>query len=110
MATFYNTEDLARLPEVASGAPALWEKFQGWYTEVFQDGELTAREKALIGLAVANALQCPYCIDVTTRSGLEHGASVPQMTEAIQVAAAIRAGATLSHGIQMREIADKRTT
>ncbi|WP_435017888.1 arsenosugar biosynthesis-associated peroxidase-like protein [Tundrisphaera sp. TA3] len=109
MSTFYKTEDLARLPEVASGAPALWEKFQGWYSEVFRDGELTAREKALIGLAVSNALQCPYCIDVTTRSSLEQGCSVPQMTEAIQVAAAIRAGATLSHGIQMREVADQRT-
>jgi hypothetical protein len=29
------------------------------------------------------------------------------MTEAIQVAAAIRAGATLAHGIQMKTIADK---
>ncbi len=59
---------------------------------------------------MSNALQCPYCIDVYTRSSLDHGSTIGQMTEAVQVAAAIRAGATLSHGIQMREIADKRTT
>ena len=110
MASYYEIEDLARLKDVASGAPGLWEKFQAWYTETFRDGALTAREKALIGLAVAHTLQCPYCIDTTTRSTLEHGGNLEQMTEAVQVAAAIRAGATLSHGVQMREIAEKRTT
>jgi len=108
MPSYYETVDLARLPEFADGAPALWEKFQGWYTEVFKEGALTAREKALIALAVSNALQCPYCIDLHTRGCLENGTTVEQMTEAIQVAAAIRAGATLSHGVQMRQVAEHR--
>lgn len=110
MASYYETADLAKLTEVAAGAPALWEAFQGWYAEVFKEGALTAREKALIALAVSNALQCPYCIDLHTRGAMENGTTVEQMTEAIQVAAAIRAGATLSHGVQMREIADKRSS
>ncbi len=108
MPSYYETADLAKLKEVADGAPGLWEKFQGWYGEVMKEGELTAREKALIALAVSNALQCPYCIDIHTRGCLENGVTIGGMTEAIQVAAAIRAGATLSHGIQMREVADKR--
>ena len=109
MASYYETVDLAKLSEVAEGAPGLWEKFQGWYGEVLKDGELSAREKSLIALAVSNALQCPYCIDVHTRGSLEHGSTLGQMTEAIQVAAAIRAGATLSHGVQMLEVAEKRS-
>jgi len=108
MPSYYETADLAKLTEVASGAPALWEKFQAWYNEIFQEGALTIREKSLIALAVSNALQCPYCIDLHTRGAMENGSTIEQMTEAIQVAAAIRAGATLSHGVQMREIADKR--
>ncbi len=108
MPSYYEAADLAKLSEVADGAPALWEKFQGWYAEVFKEGALTAREKALIALAVSNALQCPYCIDLHTRGAMENGTSIEQMTEAIQVAAAIRAGATLSHGVQMREVANRR--
>lgn len=108
MPSYYETADLAKLSEVANGAPALWEKFQSWYGEVFKEGALSAREKALMALAVSNALQCPYCIDVHTRGALETGSTIEQMTEAIQVAAAIRAGATLSHGVQMREVADRR--
>ena len=108
MPSYYETADLAKLSEVARGAPALWEKFQAWYNEIFQEGALTIREKSLIALAVSNALQCPYCIDLHTRGAVENGSTIEQMTEAIQVAAAIRAGATLSHGVQMRDVADKR--
>jgi alkylhydroperoxidase/carboxymuconolactone decarboxylase family protein len=107
MTAYYQSEDLAKFSELAEGAPALWDSFQKWYGDVFKDGALSAREKALIGLAVANVLQCPYCIDVYTRTSLENGSNLDQMTEAIQVAAAIRAGSTLVHGVQMKGIADK---
>jgi alkylhydroperoxidase/carboxymuconolactone decarboxylase family protein len=107
MPAYYESEDLPKLADLSQGAPGLWEKYQAWYGIVFEEGALSCREKALIALAVANALQCPYCIDVYTRNSLENGSNLEQMTEAIQVAAAIRAGATLAHGIQMKTIADK---
>ena len=50
---YYHAPDLARFGEVGKGAPELWEKFQAWYGAVFAEGALTAREKALIALAVA---------------------------------------------------------
>lgn len=107
MAAYYQTEDLAKFNDLSLGAPGLWDKFQAWYADVFEDGALSAREKALIALAVANALQCPYCIDAYTRSCLEKGSNLEQMTEALHVAAAIRGGATLAHGVQMKTLADK---
>ena len=108
MPSYYEPADLAKLTEVAEGAPPLWGKFQAWYEEVFQEGALTAREKAIVALAVSNTLQCPYCIELHTRGCVENGVTIEQMTESIQVAAAIRAGATLSHGIQMRTVANRR--
>ncbi len=42
------------------------------------------------------------CIDAYSRDALEKGSDLDQMTEAVHVAAAIRGGATLVHGIQMR--------
>ena len=50
----------------------------------------------------AHAVQCPYCIDAYTTGSLEKGATPEQMTEAVHVAAAIRGGASLVHGVQMR--------
>ena len=107
MPDYYQTEDLSKLSDLSLGAPELWEKFQGWYGAIFEEGALSSREKALIALSVSHVLQCPYCIDVNTRTSLEHGSNLEQMTEAIQVGAAIRAGAALSHGVQMKAIVDR---
>ena len=107
MSTYYQPEDLPKLADLSLGKPDLWSKFREYYDGVFEDGSLSAREKSLIALAVSHALQCPYCIDVHTRASVEKGADLPQMTEAIHVAAVIRAGATLSHAVQMQAAAEK---
>ena len=99
---YYDARDLSRFSEVGKNAPDLARKFFEWYGAVFADGALSAREKSLIALAVAHAVQCPYCIDAYSKDALEKGADVDQMTEAVHVAAAIRGGASLVHGIQMR--------
>jgi 4-carboxymuconolactone decarboxylase len=102
MTTYYDPNDLPRFPEVGEDAPELWKKFLEWYTAVFAEGALSEREKALMALAVAHAVQCPYCIDAYTTASLEKGSTPEQMTEAVHVAAAIRGGASLVHGVQMR--------
>jgi 4-carboxymuconolactone decarboxylase len=56
---------------------------------------------------VAHAVQCPYCIEAYSKDSLEKGADLDQMTEAVHVAAAIRGGASLVHGVQMRNHVDK---
>jgi 4-carboxymuconolactone decarboxylase len=85
----------------------LGRKFFDYYSAVFSEGELTEREKSLIALAVAHAVQCPYCIDAYTQACLEKGSNLSEMTEAVHVAAAIRGGASLVHGVQMRKLAQK---
>ena len=99
---YYHAHDLPRFGEVAEGAPDLAAKFFAWYGAVFAEGALTVREKSLIALAVAHAVQCPYCIDAYSTDALKQGSNVAEMTEAVHVAAAIRGGASLVHGVQMR--------
>ncbi|PLX80646.1 MAG: 4-carboxymuconolactone decarboxylase [Desulfuromonas sp.] len=107
MDSYYKPEDLGKFAEIGEEAPELAEKFFDYYGAVFAEGELTAREKALIALGVAHAVQCPYCIDAYTQSCLEKGSNMAEMTEAVHVANAIRGGAALVHSVQMRKIADK---
>jgi alkylhydroperoxidase/carboxymuconolactone decarboxylase family protein len=99
---YYDAQDLPRFAEIGKSAPELARKFFDWYGAVFADGALSAREKSLIALAVAHAVQCPYCIDAYSKDALEKGSDIDQMTEAVHVAAAIRGGASLVHGVQMR--------
>ena len=107
MDTYYHPPDLGKFAEMGQGNKDLWEKFMSYYGAVFAEGALTEREKALIALAVAHTVQCPYCIDAYTQASLEKGSSVEEMTEAVHVACAIRGGASLVHGIQMRNVAEK---
>ena len=107
MHSYYHPPDLGKFGDIGKDAPELWEKFSAWYDAVFAEGALTEREKSLIALAVAHAVQCPYCIDAYTTASLEKGAAPDQMTEAVHVAAAIRGGASLVHGVQMRNRIEK---
>lgn len=107
MAGYYDTQHLADFGKIAELKPELGSKFFEYYSAVFADGALTAREKSLIALAVAHAVQCPYCIDAYTQDCQQKGADTEQMAEALHVAVAIRGGASLVHGMQMREKAAK---
>ena len=107
MDSYYHSKDLPKFPEIGKDAPALAQKFFEYYQAVFAEGALTEREKSLIALAVAHAVQCPYCIDAYTQACLEKGSDLTEMTEAVHVAVAIRGGASLVHGVQMRNVAEK---
>ncbi len=106
METYYDPADLASFSPDGIGAlsPDLWEKYMGYYGSVFQDGALTTREKSLIALAVAAAVQCPYCIDSYTNSCLQQGCSEAEIAEVFHVTNAIRGGAALAHGVQALKI------
>lgn len=107
MADYYKHEHLQRFGDIAEGSSELARKFFDYYGAVFADGALSVREKALIALAVAHTVQCPYCIEAYTTESLQQGADLEQMTEAVHVATAIRGGASLVHGLQMLEQAEK---
>jgi alkylhydroperoxidase/carboxymuconolactone decarboxylase family protein len=101
--TYYNPADLKKFGRIRDFQKPLGDKFFEYYNEVFEEGALTKREKALIALAVGHVIQCPYCIDAYSVNCLENGADEAQMMEAIHVGAAIRGGAALVHGVQMMD-------
>ena len=100
MADYFNSEDLARFAEVGKSAPQLFDMFMKWYGESMKEGALDAKTKALIALAVSHTIPCPYCIDAWTSGAIKEGATPEEMAEAIQVTAAIKAGATMAFHIQ----------
>jgi alkylhydroperoxidase/carboxymuconolactone decarboxylase family protein len=74
--TYYKPEDLSRFEEIGKDTPDLARKFFDYYNTVFEEGELTEREKSLIALAVAHAVECPCCIDAFTQTCLEKGSNL----------------------------------
>ena len=105
--TYYDPADLRKFGKITEWSEELGTKFFDYYSKVFEEGELTAREKSLIALAVSHVVQCPYCIDSYTKDGLQRGIRKEEMMEAVHVGAAIRSGASLVHGVQMMDKYDK---
>ena len=100
MSSYYVSEDLPRFGEVGKASPKLFDEFNKWYGAAMAPGALDAKTKKLIAFAVAHAIQCAYCIDAYAQSGSQDGLTPEQMTEAVHVAAAIRAGSSLVHNVQ----------
>lgn len=98
---YFDPADLKKFKNITEFQEVMGKKFFDWYGEVFKEGALTEREKALIALAVAHSEACPYCIDAYSSTCLEKGADEEQMMEAVHVAAAIKSGATLVNSVQM---------
>lgn len=107
---YFEPADLANFGKIGEWQPELAKKFFDYYGEATgTEGALTVREKSLIALAVAHAMQCPYCIDAYTTTCLKAGADEEQMMEAVHVAAVMKAGITLVFSTQMMKHAKQIT-
>jgi alkylhydroperoxidase/carboxymuconolactone decarboxylase family protein len=100
MPSYYLSEDLARFAEMSKSSPKLFDLFMKWYGTTMEPGALDAKTKKLIALAVAFAIQEPYCIDSYASACSDAGVSPEEMAEAVNVAAVIRGGGTIAHWVQ----------
>ena len=107
--SYFDPADLKKFGTITEWQEEMGTKFFDYYGSVFAEGALTEREKALIALAVAHTVQCPYCIDAYSSTCLQKGADEEQMMEAVHVAAAIKSGATLVNSVQMMNHVKKKT-
>ena len=100
MPSYYMSEDLARFGDIAKTNPQNFELFLKWYTSTMEPGVVDGKTKKLIALAVAYAIQEPYCIDSYSSACTDAGISPEEMSEAVNVAAVIRGGGTIAHWSQ----------
>jgi AhpD family alkylhydroperoxidase len=63
-----------------------------------EDGHIPRKYRELIALAVGFTTQCPYCIEVHTKKAKMLGATREEIAETALIAAALRAGAAVTHG------------
>jgi alkylhydroperoxidase/carboxymuconolactone decarboxylase family protein len=98
--SYYLSEDLARFGEMSKAAPKLHDLFMKWYGAAMEEGALDARTKKLIALAVAYAIQEPYCIDSYASACADAGITPEEMAEAVSVAAGLRGGGVIAHWVQ----------
>ena len=96
-----NLTRLKKLDENAPNAPDTMKAFWAFDREAFKDGAIDVLHKQLTAVAVALTTQCPYCIELHVRAARQAGANDAMLTEAAIVAAAMRAGASITHATHL---------
>jgi AhpD family alkylhydroperoxidase len=99
----FDMNNLSRLKNLDSNVPEAIRSFWSFDKAAFAEGAISAQHKQLIAIAVALTTQCPYCIELHTKAARREGATDAQLTEAVLVAAAIRAGGAITHATHLFE-------
>jgi AhpD family alkylhydroperoxidase len=93
----YSRASLTSIKKMNELAPEAMKAFWAFDKIAGADGAIPVKYKELIAVAVATTTQCPYCIDIRTGSARRAGATDTELTEAAIVAAALRAGESITH-------------
>ncbi|MFT3661858.1 MAG: carboxymuconolactone decarboxylase family protein [Gordonia sp. (in: high G+C Gram-positive bacteria)] len=102
MSHYHDPEDWAYAKTVGKNAPDSLKAFLAFDEAALrgEDNVLPAKYRELIAIAVALTTQCPYCIEAHSKAAAKAGATEQEVTEAIMIATALRAGGGLTHGFQ----------
>lgn len=99
MADYHEHADLSQLPEFAKLARPEFEGYLGLNNAMERkNGAVPPKYRELMAIAIAVTTQCPYCIDLHTAAAKRAGATREEVTEAVFIAAALRASAAVTHG------------
>ncbi len=94
----YDMKNLSKLKTLEANAPEGTKAFWAFDKAAMAPGAISAKHKELMALAVAFTTQCPYCIEIHGKRAREAGANEQEISEVVLIAAALRAGAAVTHG------------
>ena len=108
MTHYHELEDLKLIPELKKLAPDEFKGFVALDSIVAKEGGAIPRKyRELMALAIACTTQCPYCLDVHTKGAKRAGATREEVAETAFIAAALRAGAAVTHGTLALKLFDR---
>lgn len=87
--------------------PAVMDKFNDFHDTVFQDGTLSTKQKRLIGLGMALALKCDFCIAVHLKALKALGAGLEEVLEVCSVAMLMHGGPGMAYSTLVVKLWDE---
>ncbi|KKE77911.1 alkylhydroperoxidase [Bacilli bacterium] len=105
---FYKASYFNRLKEFNALSEETFQAFVNFDGKAIKAGKLSVKEKELIAVASAHTTGCAYCIDVHTKNAKKAGADLEEISEAIFVAVALKAGSAIAHSVNALNAYDEK--
>jgi AhpD family alkylhydroperoxidase len=97
----FDLKNLSKLKKLDANAPDGMKAFWAFDKAAFVPGAIDGLHKQLMAVAVALTTQCPYCIELHRKAAVDAGATEAMLAETAVVAAAMRAGAAITHATHL---------
>jgi AhpD family alkylhydroperoxidase len=97
----FDMKNLGKLKRLDENAPEVMKAFWAFDKAAFAPGAIDVLHKQLTAVAVALTTQCPYCIELHVKAARDAGATDQMLAETAAVAAAMRAGAAITHATHL---------
>ena len=94
----YDLKNLAKLKVLDANATEGMKAFWAFDKAAMAAGAIPIKYKELMALAVAFTTQCSYCIEIHAKKARAAEATEQEIAEVVVIAAALRAGAAITHG------------
>lgn len=107
----YDIKHLRLLGQLDQLAPEAFGAFEAVDDVAFRDGSIPrSKYKELMAIVAAQMTPCPYCLEVHAHLTRKHGATEQEIGEAVMLAAAMAAGAAVTHGLHVLKDAPQAIT
>jgi len=105
---YHDENDMKLMREMRKLAPDDFNAWLGLNNIVGREGgAIPKKYRELMALAVSCTTQCPYCIEAHSKAAKAAGATREEVVEATLVAAAVRSGASATHGAMALKFFDQ---
>lgn len=99
----YDMNNIKKLGSLGKNAESAMKAFGAFDEVALADGVIPKKYKELMAVAVALTTQCPYCLEIHKKHAIDAGATQEELAETTFVAAALRAGAAVTHGTHLMD-------
>jgi AhpD family alkylhydroperoxidase len=100
----YSMDNMKKFSKMGSFNKEAQDAFFAFDKAALADGAIPKKYKELMAIAVALTTQCPYCIEIHKQAALKAGVTPEELAETVTLAAALRAGAAMTHGTHLFDL------
>lgn len=106
MSSPFDDDHLDAAKKFREGSGEISDYYKSWKESISDESVFDDGMRELIALSAAAATQCRYCVHTHGQKAVKHGATQEEVSQVIQIASQVRAGATMSYGLEALEYAE----